>query len=488
MNRRHFIKTGLIFVPSVALAQVVPNRRRNFQPSTAAFNVLTDLPWDTLFMAGTNTFVTGSTPATDGQTVENLGDAIGNTKTLTQATAGKRPTYRASDALFNNKPCIEGEQAAARAMQWTRASNITAPYTVVAVGVMPAKISTYQSFVGNANGILSMWPWDSYDTGNSSETVYTQGANQESYCRNAVANIWHVGSNSTTSTHRIGRNGLNSIPAAFTAEDFGGFSLFRYPTSDALHGGGKIALVGVIPSMATSHANWSAFLGWVQSYYGISLTTRANIICDGDSRTRGYQYLDNPYHMDKLWMHLLEGRWTDSAAVSNLGVVGRTMATQVTDAATRITPMVSEMVGAKKIIITINAGINDVIGGASAATAYQSVCDYVRARRLEGFQVMIGTSPRFTGSDETKRTALNSLVVANAGDGAGGGNSIAHGVADVANDADATSGNPFGFSNATTPYTAANFNVDKIHFSTAGNVIVADKVETAMLASPFNVT
>lgn len=453
----------------------------------SSFNPLTSLPWDSVWQAGTNTFAVGTTPATNGQSVEGWKD-VSNTIGFFQFSSTKQPTYFSSDALLNGKAYLEGNRGAGASMQWNRTGTIAAPYTVIVIGIMPAKLADYQCFVGNAGGILNMWPWDNYNAGNSAESIYLNGVNREGNARNTKANLWHFNLKASNSDHRIGRNGISSVPASFAADVFGGFSLWRYPTSDILNGGGKIAFVGVAATSLLSHANWPAFLTWVQSYYGIAITTRKALLCDGDSRTRGYQYLDDANHMDKMWMHLLESRFTDETGVMNIGVAGRTQATQNSDAATRLTPAVNELVCTKKVVVMLSPCTNDIGGGATGAVAYQLICDYVRARHLQGLQVLLTTLPRWSGSPEAARLALNVLILANAGDGAGGGNSIADGVADVANDADTSAANPFAFLNSTTPHNPGNFNADAVHWSTAGNVIIADKLETAIGLSPFSIT
>lgn len=452
-------------------------------PPAEEFDVLADLPWESLWIADDLVAVG------DGVGVENWPDAVAGTSVITQATVGKRPIFRLSDALFNGHSCIEGEKAAARSMQWTRGSALVPPYTVVIVGVMPAKVLDYQTFVSNAGGIESMWPWDSFDVNNSSEMVYINGASREFNARSAAATIWHTGMSATTSTHRIGRNGISAVPAAFAATNFGGFSLFRYPTSDNLHGSGKIAFLGVAGSMLMGHANWPAFLSWVQSYYGVVLTTRANIICDNASKARGYQFLDNTNHGDKMWPHVLETSLTNPVAIANVGVNSRTMAVQIADAATRITPVVAELVTNKKIVIDIAPALNDIAAGTSSSAAYQLICDYVRDRHGEGFLVLIATNPS-TGSfpQEANRIAVNALLMANAGDGGGGASSIADGIVDIANDADTSAGNPFAWANPTTPHTPANWNADLAHWSTTGNAVVAGRVKTALAAAPFSLT
>lgn len=458
--------------------------------ASAPFDPVTSAPAAPVFawVAGTNTYVTGTTPATNGQTVENWKDAAGNSQTLTQATSGKRPTYTAADAAFNNRGTLTGVRADQTAMSWTKAAAVSAPYTLICVGSLAAKVNDYQSFwmdSGEANNYM----WQSFDTNNSAPDYYLNGAFRASNEHSTAPAIWFVTQSATTTAHRMGRNGLATVPAGYTAPQWHGFNLWRYSTGDSLHGGGKIAFVAAWDSALTSNAGWITYIQRLGTYYGITVSARANIICDGDSRTFGYQYLDNPNHHDKMWPHLLQARFTDSVETRCVGVVGREMATQLTDAAARITPALSEAAGNKKIIITINAGNNDVANGATAAVAYQRVCDYVRARHNEGALVIIGTNPRGDSSTfEAGRTALNTLILANAGDGMGGGSSVADATVDIANDADTTSANPFAWANSTTPHNPGNYSADKIHFSNAGNVIVADKVETTLVASPFSVT
>lgn len=449
----------------------------------AAFNPLTDLPWDAVWMAGTNTFNTGSTPATNGQTVQNWGDAIGNSLVLTQSDVSKRPIYVTSG--IGGKPVVRGVNPSA--LRWVRGSTLGGPYTVVVIGKFPTGVTSYSTLVANETTVYT-YVWTGVDTTNY-ESAYQGTIFARNY--NSQANLWNVGIASGATSARFGRNGAN-IVGAITANALSGLTLFSYGNSDALYSEGDIAFVGILPDLTYNYPIWATFMRWAETQYGLSITTQNLIINDGDSRDCGSQnttdalqtaaagYTDPGLQFGKTWAYLLQTDLTNPVQVVGQGWGGRTGAQAIIDFPSYITPIVNESLASNKILIYINAGINDVLDGDTAAQAYAVMTTYVSTAKAAGLKVMLGTSctfPTITGPQETARLALNILVIANS---AG-----ADGVVDIAGD----SISPQSDNQLNPNFHPENFNSsDHIHFNVPGNALVEALVKTAIALAPFNIT
>lgn len=465
----------------------VSSRPSSGSAGTPAFDPLSDLPWDTVWWADRNVYTTGTTPASDGQTVQNWGDAINDSEILTQATAGNRPNYRASVAALNGKPAIQGNSALATSLSWTRGSTLPQPYTRVVIGVHDTSTSSFRCLSGDNTSVV-MSPW----LDRPSSGIFYDGAfGNSTYLgrdHNTTGNLWHTTMNGASS--KFGRNGTFNI-GNLGSSAYAGIKQFQYPTSGSLNGSGHIAWEGVLPNDPSTYGQaWLDFLAWAETYYGIDTTSRTHLICDGDSRTYGVTYMDATNDHAGTWPYLLSQRFTDSVEVANLAVAGRTQANQNSQFAARVGACVDESVGAGYVMFSMG-GLNDIATGSTGAAVYDLVCDWVDAVHAKGGLALVGTvapssGVAFSGSSNTQREALNTLILANAG--SGGGNGIADGVVDIADDADGTASNPFAFSSTTTPHNPGNFHSDAVHWSTAGNVIIANMIETALAVPPFSLT
>lgn len=457
---------------------------------SAAFNPLTDLPWVAVWVAGTNTFSTGSTPATNGQTVQNWGDALGNTLILTQADGGLRPVYESTSSGLNNKPAVKGVSPSA--LRWARGGALATPYTVVVIGKFPSGVTGYSTLVANETTVYT-YVWTGVDTTNY-ESTYQGNIFARNY--NSQANVWTAGiATSGATASRFGRNGAN-IVGQITANTLSGITLFSYGSADGLYSEGEVAFVGILPDITNNIANWSQFLRYVETNFGIAITTGNLVITDGDSRTTGSSditgnqegaagYIDKQFGL--TWSYLLQTDVTNPLQVVGMGWSGRTGAQANTDFPDYILPIVNESLAANKILIYINAGINDVVNnGNTAIQAYAVMVTYVATAHAAGLKVLLGTSATFTTitvPQEAARVALNLLVTTNgASGGVGGAN--ADGIVDIAGDSiTPQSNNPLNPN-----FNPSNFNTDGTHWSVAGNVVVEGLVKTALAAAPFNVT
>ncbi len=484
MNRKTFLRSlALVALCAIAILPDLGAARRRWTPANS-FNPITDLPWVKLWVAGTNTYNTGTTPATNGQTVQNFADVISGA-VLTQPDGSLRPVYVANSANFNSKPTVKGVSPSA--LRWVRGSDLTPPYTVVIVGKFPAGVTGYSTLVANETTAFTFL-WTSLDT-SISEADYQGHSFFRNY--NSQANVWAAGiAASGATSSRFQRNGA-SIVGQIDANNLKGITLFSYGTADAFYSEGEVAFVGILPDLPYNYPQWPALLRYFEQNYGIAITTGNLLINDGDSRNTGSSdittsregqgaYTDPNQQYGKQWGYLLQTDVTNPLQVVGLGVSGRTAATMITDFPNYVLPVVNESLAANKCLIYINAGINDILGGASASDAYTTVTTYVTTAHAAGLKVMLGTSctfPTITGPQETARLALNVLVLANS---AG-----ADGTVDIAGDSISPQSN-----NQLNPnFHPENFNSsDLTHFNVPGNALVEALVKAALAAAPFNIT
>lgn len=147
------------------------------------------------------------------------------------------------------------------------------------------------------------------------------------------------------------------------------------------------------------HANLAAYFDWHLA--------APVVACSVDSLTAG---LGLTTRQGYPWL-LHRNRWRGCVSVPNLGLVGQTMASALINDPAKL----ASVKGAGKNIIVLLGGVNDIAGGATAATVWTRLKTYIAAAKAEGWQVVICSPPACPGRPEAERDeilALRTLIAA----------------------------------------------------------------------------
>jgi lysophospholipase L1-like esterase len=203
--------------------------------------------------------------------------------------------------------------------------------------------------------------------------------------------------------------------------------------------------------------NFSEGSGTTVADTGVNASTTPQVVCDGNSHTSGTGSTNGLTESYPGQMRTALGTWS----VVNTGVGGRTMETQVSQAAATV-DIYHDSNRPKNIVIAWGDGINSIIAGDTAAQAYAAMTTYIQARKIR-WKVIVSTTMKWsteTAGNETTRLAYNALVIANS---AG-----ADAVVDMASNLDPTVEGPY-YSDGT-------------HTTNAGYAIAAGLFKTALLS------
>jgi len=187
----------------------------------------------------------------------------------------------------------------------------------------------------------------------------------------------------------------------------------------------------------------------------IVLTCVYNLVCDGDSLTKGAPVAPETYPHQVA--DILGTTW----GISNMGEGSHTLATLITEAATEIDPLFES--GALENILVIWGGANDIAQSASAVTTHGRLDTYCTARQAAGWTVICVTITKGDTVDDEVRVDTNVLTRADWFD-------FADGIADPTMDArlqDTEDETYFS---------------DGIHFTEVGYGIIAANVAATILA------
>lgn len=187
----------------------------------------------------------------------------------------------------------------------------------------------------------------------------------------------------------------------------------------------------------------------------------AQVVCDGNSLTYGYGLAVPATQGYPAQLQTLLGATT---YVRNFGVSAIQTDAMVTNYPTRIAPFLDTR-RAKNILVVWEGGNHIKLGGVSAATAWASLVSYMQLARASGWEIVlcnVGARGDIAGATETERDALNVLIAA-------GWATYADAFVDI--DADVNLSNP-----ADLTY----FQADTIHYTQAGQAVVAGLIDTAV--------
>lgn len=224
--------------------------------SPAVFNPLS-IAWHAAFWAEDPVW---SNPG-DGNTVSQWDDASGNSRHANQATAGKRPIYRASVAALGARPAVEFDTTDdfLATAAWTA---LVQANTIMAVGIFPGNVNT----VG-IDGITSTnRHFFGTETGTAKIRIFAGTSLVSSVDGDNAGHYFRARYNGATSTlHRDGTQ-VASGTTGTSPHTLTGITL-----GSAFDGvrpmGIKLAFLGVLDVDPTAE-QIANFLAWTRRHYG----------------------------------------------------------------------------------------------------------------------------------------------------------------------------------------------------------------------------
>lgn len=237
---------GLMRIPGITASAV-----------HSVFHPVNDIAWHAAFWASGNEFA--ALGLSDGGAVTTFPDEKG-TRDATQATASKKPTYRASVASLNNRPVVEfdGVDDALQTASWTGLASSTfvlvQRFLSAAGGTTNIHIDGIASGNRQIAGYNSVGNWAQYSGG----TIRTDGASDTNP-------HFMVGVFAATDT--LDKDGSNVISADSGSHTLTGITMGARYDGAAAFGNVQLAFVGLKDGTLTAQEK-ANLLAWSRSFYG----------------------------------------------------------------------------------------------------------------------------------------------------------------------------------------------------------------------------
>lgn len=204
----------------------------------------------------------------NGNAVSSWRDYSGQGRDITQSTPGFRPIYQASVAGLNSQPAVAFDITDDNLGSSAFTATGTTAHTLLMVLRLGSTVSGTQVFFAPPSGaFLSFYgylgTWTGFTTATSGSPFSASGiaANTSYAVRLHIksgTDKWSV--NGTQSDN----NGGDLVPNALTTVGLGG-------VGGASGAGASIAYAALIDADATADANWSTFVSWVSTTYGLTI-------------------------------------------------------------------------------------------------------------------------------------------------------------------------------------------------------------------------
>lgn len=404
----------------------------------------------------------GSTPAVDGNTVQQWNDRSSGGYNATQATAGSRPTYKTN--IMNSQSVLRfaGAQNMVTASFLDASFNHSFTFFIVKDRPYGAlKVSTG----------INHFVWFSSINGNSPlvnmgnltpSSLSITPAGTSTTANPFIQTFRYDGATATTRF-----NGLSKSTSTTGNLGFSGSLTIGSLSDPSFYYDGDIAEIIIYNTVLDDTQ-----IGQVESYlmtkYGIvsnmPSTTIPLFVFDGDSLTAGNGSTGGLNYPAQTQTQLgITGTY------QNFGVGGQTVASMNSDAVTQIDQEYSS--SRTTNIISSWGGVNDLAasGYVDAPTTYNRIVAYAQARRSAGFKVIVSTilPQSATGpvDYETSRQTVNNLVRSN-------WTTFADGISDIASDS--------VVGQAGAELNSTYYQSDKIHMTNVGYGIAASYVTAAI--------
>lgn len=401
----------------------------------------------------------GTTPCADGETVQQWNDISGAGHHATQATEGKRPTYRATE--LNGLPAIVFTGANDMATDSLLDATYNTAVTLFYIGEMTGTGQRWA--VGESGGELALaedGEWQRFDHGGLGSPTYVfRGA------QTANGNIRCVGLSYDGTTLRTIING-HLIKTARTGDlgAAGALTIGNRPDLTARW----VGVIGEVQLWNTG-ATDAQMLGTCRGMlarWGLAVpATRKIIVYTGDSQT-------SFTGTDGMWPQVIAASMGHANQSHTIVAQGGVSLAYINEVAAGWLDPVYDATAALNVNL-IWAGTNDLAGGVAAATVYGRLETYCNARRAAGWdKVIVFTAlPRSAEGDdaghEALRAAFNALVRANYA-------SIADGMVDVAADE--------RIGGAGDELDTTYYNADRVHLNTTGQAVIAELAQPVLAA------
>lgn len=440
-----FFLTFLIFACSFGLVSI-------HQTLAATPDTIPDL---TLWLDASEGVTTdGSTPAVDGELVQQWDDQSGEGNHAVQLTSGNRPTFETN--VFNGQPTLRfATNKAIVTSSFLDASYNTA-FTFFIVAnkanddLQVSSSNQTSTFFSGRQGFLI------YNSGNLTDTQ-TQTAAGIATTSLGIETFRYNGSMKT-----LRFNGFTRINEAATGNlGLSGALTVGARSSNDFYYSGDIAEV-LIYNRALTDSEVDEVEEYLATKYGLTITQELpQIVFEGDSMTSGVGSTGGQTYPQQT-IDLLGGssEWYGL----NQGTPSETVQAMSANAASTIDNLYDDSLDYN--ILSFWGGTNDIFFGADAATTYSRIVSYAQGRQSAGFEVIVSTIlPRSGGGTPGTFEADRQLVNTNIRDN---WETFADALSDIASDSrigdagDETDGTYYS---------------DNIHLTNAGYAIIAEYVE-----------
>lgn len=228
-------------------------------PVVPPFDPLTDIAWGNFWRADSGVTLSGS-PATDGGVVDSW-NAVVNALAMT-SSAGNRPIFRAADAAFNGKPCVEFDGSNDVVTTSGGPASNAQPNTIFFVYKMLSVAGAVIKAIGDSNSgsrhslyvdATGFYRLYAGTLGSSSSIAADTNLHMGLGEVNGASSVIQI--DGTTATGSWGTNNLS------------GFRLGASPPGATTPANVKIAAAGWFDGLLTTDQK-NSLRAWCQSYYG----------------------------------------------------------------------------------------------------------------------------------------------------------------------------------------------------------------------------
>jgi|GEM_PF-4550659 len=399
----------------------------------------------------------GTTPASEGDTVQQWNDQSGNSNNAIQNTAGDRPIYRAS--VQNGLPGLEFITSGKKLVTPSFLdSTYDTAYSIYAV--VKHTSTSLKVFAGNGSG--------KYYGAGSNNTIIENTSDLTSVATNVtepagsvyIASLRYDGSTKNLAGFGATTQFANSVSATGNLGLSGALTIGDFDGGGFTWDGQILALILYKRALTTNEDR--QVTDYLRTRYALNSTTKPQIFFDGNSLTAGTGASDSAHYYPSQTLALLGG--ASVYDITNIAAGGQTTAQRATADTTSLDPKYGSF--RSNNIAVLWEVTNDLVINQDAANAYAQYVAWCQGRRTAGFKVVAMTVLPRTQSGlyagfETDRQTINTLIRAN-------WQTFSDALADVAGDSN--------IGDAGDQLNTTYYNADSIHMNDAGYAIIASYV------------
>lgn len=400
----------------------------------------------------------------DGAAIATAPDSSGNARDATQATSGKRPTYKTG---VNGHAAMRFDRTANQALTVPSGLSVDRRDVAVVLVYAPRSInynSEVQASLVSLGASNTAWVIQGTGFVGTRPEFFNGSLRYNSGFRPTKDEFSIAIMHSSPSATIWRNNGWRSYHPAVTSATVAGATIGDY-VAGGFAWSGDLAYLGIV-SPAPSAATLARLEAWLRYRFATAALSRAThlVVPDGDSLTEGISLPPAQSYPNQL-----AALYGGTADALNYGVGGQTLVNMQADAAYEIDVHLAADYATKTLVVW--GGTNDIFLGASAATTITRLQTYLAARRTAGWTriVVLTILPRSgvgtPGTQEADRQTVNTWIRANAA-------AEGYVVADVGADS------RIGDAGDETDLTY--YSTDTTHLIAAGYAVVAGTVKAAI--------